>query len=198
MRMERCAWCMDGGIMQQYHDEEWGQPLHDDNRHFEYLLMEAMQCGLSWLLMLKKRETFRQCFDDFDFRKIAGYTDADVERILATENMIRSRGKINAIIGNARCFLQVIDEFGSFDRYLWSFSDNRTMVYRKHQRGEWEARNELSDRISKDMKKRGFKYLGSITVFSHLQACGIINDHDPRCFQYEELLRKTDVHYVED
>ena len=195
--MKRCAWCEDGGMMQRYHDEEWGEPVHDDRKQFEYLMLEAMQCGLSWSLMLKKREIFRQCFDDFDFLKIAAYTEQDVERILNTENMIRSRGKINAIINNARCFLSVIEEFGSFDRYLWGFSEGKTMIYRKHQRGDHETRNELSDRIAKDIKKRGFKYLGSITLFSHLQACGIINDHDPGCFKYEELLQKTDVQYVD-
>ena len=195
--MKRCAWCEDGGMMQKYHDEEWGEPVHDDRKQFEYLMLEAMQCGLSWSLMLKKREIFRQCFDDFDFHKIAQYTEADVERILNTEGMIRSRGKINAIINNAKCFLQVIEEFGSFDSYLWGFSNGKTMVYRKHQRGEYETRNGLSDAIAKDMKKRGFKYLGSITLFSHLQACGIINDHDPGCFKYEELLKKADVQYVD-
>ena len=195
--MKRCAWCEDGGMMQQYHDEEWGEPVHDDRKQFEYLLLEAMQCGLSWSLMLKKREIFRQCFDDFDFHKIARYTEEDVERIMNTENMIRSRGKVGAIINNAKCFLEIAEEYGSFDSYLWGFSENKTMIYRKHQQGQFETRNELSDRISKDMKKRGFKYLGSITLFSHLQACGIINDHDPRCFKYKELLKKTDVLYID-
>ena len=195
--MNRCAWCLDGGMMERYHDEEWGEPVHDDKKQFEYLMLEAMQCGLSWSLMLKKREIFRQCFDGFDFHKIAQYTESDVERILSTEGMIRSRGKINAIINNANCFLAVIEEFGSFDRYLWGFSGGKTMVYRKHQRGEFETRNELSDAIAKDMKKRGFKYLGSITLYSHLQACGIINDHDPVCFKYEEILKKTNVQYVD-
>ncbi|MCH5353209.1 MAG: DNA-3-methyladenine glycosylase I [Acutalibacter sp.] len=195
--MKKCAWCLDGGMMERYHDEEWGEPVHDDGKQFEYLMLEAMQCGLSWSLMLKKREIFRQCFDNFDFRKIAQYTETDVERILNTEGMIRSRGKVNAIINNAKCFLGIIEEYGSFDQYLWGFSGGKTMVYRKHQKGEYETRNELSDRIAKDMKKRGFKYLGSITLFSHLQACGIINDHDPGCFKYAELLEKTDVQYID-
>lgn len=198
LRMERCKWCLDGGIVQKYHDEEWGNPLHDDGKHFEYLLMEAMQCGLNWTMMLKKREIFRQCFDGFDFRKIALYGDADVERILNTEGMIRSKRKIEAIINNAKCFLKVIDEWGSFDRYIWSFSDDQTFVYRKHQLGEGEAKNALSDRLSLDMKKRGFKYLGSVTVYSHLQACGIINDHEPGCFKYEKRLRESRVKYIED
>ena len=196
--MERCAWCMDGGAMQQYHDEEWGVPLHDDQKQFEFLFLEAMQCGLSWSLMIKKREIFRQCFDGFDFHKIAEYTDADVTRILQTDGMIRSPQKVKAIINNARRFLEIIEEFGSFDSYLWGFTDGHMMVYRKHQRGEFETRNALSDRIAADLKKRGFKYLGSITIFSHLQACGMINDHDPNCFRYEELLQAADVQLVDD
>lgn len=196
--MERCGWCMDGGPMQQYHDEEWGVPLHDDQKQFEFLFLEAMQCGLSWGLMIKKREIFRQCFDGFDFHKIARYGEADIERILQTEGMIRSRAKIGAIINNARRFLEIIEEFGSFDKYLWGFTDHHTLIFRKHQQGQPEARNELSDRISKDLKQRGFKYLGSITVFSHLQACGIINDHDPHCFRYKELLQSANVRYIDD
>ena len=150
--MERCGWCLDGGIMQKYHDEEWGNPLHDDRKHFEYLLMEAMQCGLNWTMMLKKREIFRQCFDDFDYGRIADYTDKDIEKIMGTEGMIKSEGKISAIISNAKCFLKIIEEFGSFDNYIWSFSDHHILIYKKHQQGEGEVRNELSDRLSKDMK----------------------------------------------
>lgn len=194
--MERCGWCLDGGILQKYHDEEWGNPLHDDKKHFEYLLMEAMQCGLNWTMMLKKREIFRKCFDAFDYERIAGYTEKDIERIMNTEGMIKSRGKISAIISNAKCFLKVIEEFGSFDHYIWSFSEHHTFVYVKHQQGQGEVRNELSDRLSRDMKKRGFKYLGSITVFSHLQACGIINDHACNCFKYEKLIKDGNVKYI--
>ena len=165
--MERCEWCLDGGILQKYHDEEWGNLLHDDKKHFEYLLMETMQCGLNWTMMLKKREIFRKSFDNFDYQLIAFYDDDKVERIINTDGMIKSRRKITAIISNAKCFLNVIKEFGSFDNYIWSFSNNYTIVYVKHQQGQAEVRNELSDRLSKDMKKRGFKYLGSITNFSH-------------------------------
>ena len=195
--MERCGWCLDGGILQKYHDEEWGNPLHDDRKHFEYLLMEAMQCGLNWTMMLKKREIFRQCFDDFDYGRIADYTDTDIEKIMGTEGMIKSKGKISAIISNAKCFLEIIEEFGSFDNYIWSFSDHHILIYKKHQQGEGEVRNELSDRLSKDMKKRGFKYLGSITLFSHLQACGIINDHACNCFRYAQLLEEENIRYID-
>lgn len=194
--MNRCKWCCDGGIAQKYHDEEWGIPLHDDKRHFEYLLLEVMQCGLSWMLMLKKREIFRECFKDFEVKAVAQLSEADIEQMLQAEGMIKSRRKIDAIINNAKCFLAVIEEFGSFDTYIWSFSDNQTLVYRKHHEGENETRNELSDLLSKDLKKRGFKYLGSITVYSHLQACGIINDHEPECWMYEEIISKANVRYI--
>lgn len=194
--MERCEWCLDGGILQKYHDEEWGNLLHDDKKHFEYLLMETMQCGLNWTMMLKKREIFRKSFDNFDYQLIAVYDDDKVERIMNTDGMIKSRRKITAIISNAKCFLNVIKEFGSFDNYIWSFSNNYTIVYVKHQQGQAEVRNELSDRLSKDMKKRGFKYLGSITIFSHLQACGIINDHSCNCYKYKELLQKGNIKYI--
>lgn len=194
--MFRCPWCLDGGIVQRYHDEEWGFPLHDDRKHFEYLLMEAMQCGLSWTLMLRKRPIFRDCFDDFDYEKIARYGESDVARILASEGMIRSRPKIEAIVGNARGFLSVIAEFGSFDAFLWSFTDGRTLVYERHQRGQGEVKNALSDAVAAALKKRGFKYLGSVTVYSHLQACGMINDHDPRCFLYEQINRAAKVKFI--
>lgn len=194
--MNRCKWCCDGGIAQKYHDEEWGIPLHDDKRHFEYLLLEVMQCGLSWTLMLKKREIFRECFKDFEVKAVAQLGEADIEQMLQAEGMIKSRRKIDAIINNAKCFLAVIEEFGSFDTYIWSFSDNQTLVYRKHHEGESEARNELSDLLSKDLKKRGFKFLGSITVYSHLQACGIINDHEPQCWMYEDIISKANVRYI--
>lgn len=198
MDKQRCAWCCDGSINQKYHDEEWGIPLHDDKKHFEFLMLEVMQCGLSWTLMLKKREIFRQCFENFDYQKIAAYTEDDIERILNTDGMIKSRRKISAIIHNACCFLQIIEDYGSFDKFIWSFTDNKTHIYLKHQRGEWEVKNELSDQVSAALKKRGFKYLGSITVFSHLQACGIINDHDPDCWMYDDLVRQTNVQYIEN
>lgn len=186
--MKKCKWCLDGGILEKYHDDEWGTIIHDDRKHFEYLIMEVMQCGLSWMLMLKKREVFRMCFDSFDFNLIALYDDERIDDILNVPNMIRSRRKVEAIINNARKFLDVIDEFGSFDKYLWSFSNYKTIIYKSHQEGKWETKNDLSDLISNDMKKRGFKYLGSVTIFSHLQSCGIINDHEIDCYKYQALL----------
>ncbi len=195
--MERCAWCMDGGAMQRYHDEEWGVPLHDDQKQFEFLMMECMQCGLSWSLMIKKREIFRSCFAGFDPQRVAAFTDADVARILAVPGMIRSERKIRAIIHNASRFLAIAQEFGSFSRYIWSFTEGKTLIYPAHHCGGWVAKNALSDRISADLKRRGFKYLGSVTVYSHLQACGVINDHEPGCFAYRALLDGAQVQIVD-
>lgn len=196
MEQERCGWCQSNELDKAYHDGEWGVPLHDDQKQFEFLMMEVMQCGLSWNLMLKKREIFRQCFDEFDYRKVAEYGEKKIEEIMETPGMIRSRRKIQAVISNARVFLSIMEEFGSFDRYLWNYTDGKTLVYKSHQT-QWVASNELSDRISKDLRRRGFKYLGSITVYSHLQACGMINDHEERCFRYREICDSYPVEYLE-
>lgn len=191
---EKCAWCQALEISEKYHDEEWGIPMHDDRRQFEYLMMEVMQCGLNWNMMLKKREIFRACFDGFDYEKIALYDDCKVQEIMQTPGMIRSERKIRAIIGNARAFLKLREECGSFDRFLWSYSGFKTLIYNSHQLCGI-ARNELSDAISRELKKRGFKYLGSITVYSHLQACGIINDHEAGCFLYQKIIEDYPIEY---
>ncbi|MEA4895930.1 MAG: DNA-3-methyladenine glycosylase I [Oscillospiraceae bacterium] len=179
--MAYCDWGEYNDLLMRYHADEWGVPVHDDRKQFEFLMMEAMQCGLNWNMMLQKREIFRACFDGFDYDKVAGYGEADVQRIMDTPGMIRSRRKIEAIIQNARCFQKIREEFGSFDQYLWRYSDGKTILYHGHEKGAIPASNGLSDEISRDLKKRGFMYLGSITVYSHLQACGIINDHGEDC-----------------
>lgn len=194
--MSRCTWCQSDALSETYHDEEWGIPLHDDRKHFEYLMMEVMQCGLSWNLMLKKRETFRMCFDDFDYDKIAAYDEQKIESIMQTENMIKSERKIRAIINNAIQYRKIIDEFGTFDEFLWAYSNHKTIVYQSHQK-QHAASNELSDQVSKELKSRGFKYLGSITVYSHLQACGIINDHEKKCFRYQFIMENYPVEIQE-
>lgn len=173
--------------MIRYHDTEWGVPLHDDRGQFEFLMMEVMQCGLSWGLMMKKREIFRSCFDNFEYEKIACYDEADIERIMNTDGMIRSRRKVEAVISNAKAFMTIRSKFGSFCSYLWRQSDGKTILYEGHSEGRIPVSNGLSARISKDLKKRGFKYLGAITVYSHLQACGIINDHDKNCPCYKRI-----------
>ena len=191
----RCPWCCDNGINQKYHDEEWGIPVHDDRKQFEFLMMEVMQCGLNWTMMLKKREIFRKCFDHFDFEKVALYGEEKIQDILEEPGMIRSRRKIEAVIHNAGLFIKIAEEFGSFDEYLWAFSNRKTILYKGHKEGQIPPKNQLSDRISQDLKKRGFKYLGSVTVYSHLQACGIINDHVENCYMYRELMEKYPVEW---
>ena len=186
--MSYCDWKEASELDRAYHDTEWGIPVRDDRTQFEYLTLEVMQCGLSWELMLKKREIFRACFDGFDFDKIAAYDETDVERILYTEGMIRSRPKIRAVIGNARCFQEIRKERGSFAAYLWAYTDGKTVLYQGHESGPVPVSNRLSENISADMKKRGFKYIGPVTLYSHLQACGMINDHGADCPCYRKII----------
>ena len=186
--MSYCGWDSASEIDRIYHNTEWGIPVYDDRKQFEYLMMEVMQCGLSWELMLRKRQTFQKCFDNFEYDKVAAYDDKDVERIMNTENMIRSERKIRAVINNARCFQNIRKKSGSFSEYLWAYSGGKTIIYPSHGSGEVPASNDLSEKISKDLKNEGFKYLGAITVYSHLQACGIINDHDIGCPCYKKIV----------
>lgn len=188
--MGYCNWANTDEITKKYHDNEWGVPVHDDYKMFEYLTLESMQCGLSFSLILKKRDIIRKCFDNFDFDKIAKYGDKDIERILNTEGMLHSAPKIKAIINNAKCYQKVREEYKSFCYYLWSFSENKTIIYEGHEEGKIPVSNGLSEKISKDLKKRGFKFIGNITIYSHLQACGIINDHGCDCFRFEEIKNK--------
>ena len=179
--MGYCTWADVNEANRRYHDNEWGVPVHDDRKMFEHLTLECLQCGLSWDLMLKKREIFRRCFDNFDYDRIAAFDEEDVERILRTEGMIRSPRKIRAVIGNARCCVKIREEFGSLCAYIWSWSGGKTILYRGHDDGPVPVSNGLSVRLSRDMKRRGFRYVGPVTVYSHLQACGIINDHGGDC-----------------
>lgn len=185
--MAYCDWDATSELNIRYHDEEWGTPLHDDRGQFEFLSLEVMQCGLNWNMMMQKREIFRACFDGFDFDRVAAYGERDIERILATPGMIRSRRKIEAIIGNARCFQRIREEFGTFDAYLWGYSGGKTILYNKHAQGYVPVSNGLSARIARDLKRRGFKYLGPTVIYSHLQACGIINDHSEECPRYRAI-----------
>ena len=190
--MNRCPWCLINDLETKYHDEEWGVPVHDDQKQFEFLMLEVMQCGLSWDIVLKKREIFRSCFNNFDYDKVAEYDQQDIERIMNTPGMIRSQRKIEAVIGNALCFQKIREEFGSFSDYLWDWTDGKILLYKSHELGNIPAKNELSDKISKDLKKRGMKYLGSITVYSHLQASGIINDHIKECDCFNRLIKQNE------
>ncbi len=179
--MSYCDWSNGNQLLGVYHDHEWGVPITDDRLHFEYLMLEAMQCGLSWSLMLKKRDLFRLCFDNFDYERVAKYTDYDVQRVFNTDGMIRSLPKIRAVVHNANCFINIRKEFGSFSNYIWGYTDGKTILYEGHSDGLIPVSNALSNTIAKDLKKRGFKFLGGVTVYSYLQACGIINDHDKNC-----------------
>ena len=189
-KINRCYWCGDDELMIKYHDEEFGVPTHDDRKQFEHLMLEVLQCGLNWLYVIKKRDIFRKCLDDFDFDKIAKYTEVDVERIMNTEGMLRSRRKIEAVINNAKCFIKIREEFGSFSEYIWRYIDNVPIIYESHNEDNLPAKNELSERIAKDLKSRGFKFIGAVTIYSHLQGVGIINDHFKYCFRYEEIKSK--------
>ncbi len=186
--MGHCAWAFTSDADRAYHDHEWGIPVHDDDRRmFEHLTLECLQCGLSWALMLKKRAIFRQCFDGFDYDRVAAYGEADVQRILATEGMLRSERKVRAVINNARCYQQIRAEFGSFCDYLWNHTGGKTVLYEGHAHGAVPVSNGLSDRISQDLKKRGFRFIGPVTIYSHLQACGVINDHAWDCPCYRAI-----------
>ena len=185
--MGHCDRVFGDELNRNYHDYEWGVPVHDDRHMFEHLTMECLQCGLSWNLMMKKREIFRTCFDNFDYDAVAAYDETDVQRILNTPGMIRSPQKVRAIINNARCYREIRQEYGSFCDYIWAYTEGRTILYEGHGEGKIPARNGLSERISADLKKRGFKYVGPVTIYSHLQACGIINDHASDCPCYHRI-----------
>lgn len=193
--MHTCKWPTTP-LYQSYHDHEWGRPVHDDHTQFEHLMLEVMQCGLSWLTVLNKRDDLRAAFHNFDVESIARYTDEDVARIMNAPNVIRSERKIRAIINNAQRFIDVQREFGSFCDYIWAFTDNKTIVYDGHPEGHIPAKNELSERISKDLKKRGFKFLGPVTIYSHLQASGLINDHGRDCPCFDAINESADVAYL--
>ena len=180
-------------LYQAYHDNEWGRPIHDDRLQFEHLCLESLQCGLSWLTILNKRDIIRGCFDHFDIDTVVAYGESDVERIMQTEGMLKSRPKIEAIINNASAFKGIQDEFGSFCNYIWAFTDNKTIIYESHPDGHVPAKNGLSTRISKDLKKRGFKFVGPVTIYSHLQASGLINDHGKDCPCFDEINKAADI-----
>ena len=193
-----CQWKNSSAEMLSYHDKEWGVPTHEDQKLFEYLLLESMQAGLSWALILRKRETLRSCFSDFSPEKVAAFTEEDIARIMHTENMIRSERKIRAMVQNAKAFLALQKEEGSFDRYLWKFSDGKSLCYLGHEKGVMPAKNALSEKISKDLKKRGFQYTGPVIVYSILQACGVINDHEEDCPCYQALRKAYPYQEVEE
>jgi DNA-3-methyladenine glycosylase I len=183
--MKRCTWPTNE-LAIRYHDEEWGAPLHDDRGLFEFLILEGAQAGLSWDTILRKRENYRKAFDGFDANKVARYTDKKIAKLLQDEGIIRNRLKIASAISNAKAFLKVQKEFGSFDNYIWSFVNGKPIVNKRTEPGQVPARTDVSDAISKDLKKRGFNFVGSTIMYAFMQATGMVNDHLTTCFRYKQ------------
>ena len=184
--LKRC-WNTDDPLYIKYHDEEWGVPVHEDNRLFEFLVLDAFQAGLSWLIILKKRESFRKAFDDFDPEQIAKFTEKNVERLLEESSIVRNRSKILATINNARCFLEIQKEFGSFDTYIWQFVKGKTIQNSFRHLSELPAESDESKTMSKDLKKRGFRFVGPTICYAFMQAAGLVNDHLVTCFRYNKI-----------
>lgn len=182
----RCSWPKNE-LALRYHDEEWGVPVHEDLKHFEFLILEAAQAGLSWDTVLKKREHYRKAFSGFDPHKVSRFGDAELQAMLQNEGLIRNRAKLSAAIHNAHCFIEVQAEWGSFDRYIWHFVDGKTHHNSWRTFSEIPATSSASDALSKDMKKRGFKFVGSTILYAHMQAAGLVNDHLISCYRYKEL-----------
>ena len=178
----RCAWCEKDDLYRKYHDEEWGTPVYDDPTLFEFLILETFQAGLSWYTVLAKRESFREAFDQFDYQKIAQYPEDKIQELMANPSIIRNQLKIRAAVSNAVAFMKVQEEFGSFSKYIWGFTDGKPIDNKPKTLKDVPATTPLSDAISKDLKKRGFKFVGSTVVYAHMQATGMINDHVENCW----------------
>jgi DNA-3-methyladenine glycosylase I len=186
MEKTRCAWAKKP-LDVEYHDKEWGVPLHDDDKLFEFLVLEGFQAGLSWSTILNKRENFRKAFDNFDYQKIALYDQKKIDDLLQDAGIIRNKLKINATITNAKAFMQVQSEFGSFDKYIWSFTGEKTIINSWDDMSQIPATSKESDAMSKDLKKRGFKFVGSTICYANMQATGMVNDHLVSCFRYNQI-----------
>jgi len=189
--ISRCKWCEKDSLYIKYHDNEWGTPIHDEQKLFECLILETFQAGLSWITVLRKRENFRKAFDNFDYKKVALYDEDKIQELLQDAGIIRNKLKVRATVSNAQAFLKVQKEFGSFDKYIWSFVDWKPIQNKWKTTKELPASTELSDLLSKDLKKRGFKFVGSTVVYAHMQATGMVNDHTIDCYRYDELSTKT-------
>lgn len=188
MPIHRCAWAGIDPKMVEYHDHEWGVPVHDDRKHFEFLLLEGAQAGLSWSTILNRREGYRRAFADFDPEKVARFTEKRIQKLIAEPSIIRNRMKIESAVANAQAFLRVQEEFGSYDAFCWRFVDGRSKVNRWKTPGEVPATSAESDAFSKDLKRRGFGFVGSTIMYAYMQAIGMVNDHLTGCFRYRELL----------
>ena len=186
--MQRCEWVGSDPIYVAYHDKEWGVLVHDESKHFEFLVLEGAQAGLSWLTILKRRDGYQRVFQGFDPVKVAAMSSADIKKALQDKGIIRNRQKVSSAVNNASVFLEIQSEFGSFDKYIWDFVGNKPIVNRWTKDSDIPATSEVSDRLSVDLKKRGMKFVGSTIIYAHLQATGLINDHLISCFRHEQLL----------
>ncbi|RLD84560.1 MAG: DNA-3-methyladenine glycosylase I [Bacteroidetes bacterium] len=187
MKKIRCSWCGDDPLYVDYHDKEWGTPVYDDDKLFKFLILETFQAGLSWIIVLRKRENFREAFDQFDYQKIAKYDDKKYNKLLQNAGIIRNKLKIKATISNANAFMAIQKEFGSFSKYIWGFVNNKPIVNHWKTMKEIPATTEVSDMLSADLKKRGFKFVGSTVIYAHMQATGMVNDHVVHCFRFREV-----------
>ncbi len=187
MKKNRCGWCEGDALYEAYHDLEWGVPVYDDEILFEFLILETFQAGLSWITILRKRENFRAAFDNFDYRKIAKYNEEKFNELLQNQGIVRNKLKIKAAITNACAFMAIQQEYGSFSKYIWDFVNGKPIQNRFENYKMAPANTKLSDLISKDLKKRGFKFVGTTVVYAHMQATGMVNDHEVSCFRYHEI-----------
>ncbi|WP_167598585.1 DNA-3-methyladenine glycosylase I [Leeuwenhoekiella sp. ZYFB001] len=187
MTKHRCGWCVGDPLYEAYHDQEWGVPVYDDQTIFEFLILETFQAGLSWITILRKRENFREALDAFDYKKIAAYSEAKLEELLQNPGIIRNRLKVKATVSNAQAFIKIQEEFGSFSKYIWGFVNHKPVQNSVKNYKEAPATTAISDALSKDLKKRGFKFTGSTVVYAHMQATGMVNDHEVNCFRYAEV-----------
>ncbi|OUR94686.1 DNA-3-methyladenine glycosylase [Flavobacteriales bacterium 34_180_T64] len=187
MTKHRCGWCVGDTLYEAYHDKEWGVPVFDDETIFEFLILETFQAGLSWITILRKRENFRKAFDNFDYKTIANYDQSKIDSLLLDAGIIRNKLKINATVSNALAFIAIQNEFGSFSKYIWGFVNEKPIKNSLKSANNAPANTPLSDALSKDLKKRGFKFVGSTVVYAHMQATGMVNDHEMNCFRYNEV-----------
>ncbi len=187
MEKTRCAWCGDDPLYVAYHDNEWGVPVYDDQTLFEFLILETFQAGLSWITILRKRENFRKAFDQFDYKKIAYYSEEKIASLLQDAGIIRNKLKVRSAVTNAQHFMEIQEEFGSFSTFIWNFVDGKPIKNNFKSLSECPANTPLSDEISKDLKKRGFKFVGTTVIYAHMQATGMVNDHIENCFRYNEV-----------
>lgn len=184
---KRCGWCLGDPLYEAYHDDEWGVPVFDDATIFEFLILETFQAGLSWITILRKRENFREALDDFDYQKISQYSEEKIQELLQNPGIIRNKLKVRATVSNAQSFMDVQKEFGSFSKYIWSFVNGKPIKNTVENYKKAPATTEISDKLSQDLKKRGFKFVGSTVIYAHMQATGMVNDHEISCFRYSEV-----------